>query len=285
MRKLILYLILILSHSYLNSQESLYIETDDGWKILLKYVKPKKDNLPLLLLIHSQKENHTEWKGWFNFIEDFGYGWAALDLRGHGVSIYKIDGSSQTYNSFSISGNDNEYNKMIRDIDKAVVYLSSSGIKEERIFIIGSHLGANVAAKYCVINKNIGGLILIHPYSNINDIPIIGLLRNYGTQRPLLIISPENNIKKIRDNLLIYYLAKGKTDPEKTFIIINGNFTSPKNMNKTLIYRILHWIKTPYLPQRINIENQQDQTNSTDTQKNNSLPKYLIIEDDQNERE
>lgn len=280
MKKILILIAVLFFSNQLNSQQSLYVETDDGWKIFLKYVKPRRENLPLLLLVHSQKENHTEWKNWFNIIEDFGYGWAALDLRGHGVSVFKVDGTSQTYSSFSISGNDNEYNKMIRDIDKAVIHLSSAGVKEENIFIVGSHLGANVAAKYCVVNKNIGGLILIHPYSTINDIPIIGLLRNYGNTRPLLIVSPENNIKKIRDNLLIYYLAKSKTDPDKTFIIINGNFSSPKNMNKPLIYRILHWIKTPYLPQRVNLEELTQQNISTEALKNYSSPQYLIINED-----
>lgn len=264
-----------------NAQESVFLETEDGWKIHLKYVKPKKDNLPLLLLIHSQKENHTEWKNWFSIIEAFGYGWATIDLRGHGVSVYKTDGSSQTYTSFSLSGNDNEYNKMIRDIDAAIVHLSSTGITEDRIFIIGSHLGANVSAKFSVINRNIAGLILIHPYTTINEIPIIGLLRNYGNTRPILIISPENNIKRIRDTLFIYYLTRTKTEPSKTFIIIAGNFTSPKNMSKTLIYRILHWINTPYLPQKIDI--QQTISISTETiissQTINSTIPYIITED------
>ncbi|MGC8867581.1 MAG: alpha/beta hydrolase [Elusimicrobiales bacterium] len=264
----------------LSCYESIFLETEDGWKIYLKYVKPKKENLPLLLLIHSQKENHLEWKKWFEFIESFGYGWAAIDLRGHGLSIYKTDGSSQTYKSFSVSGNDNDYNKMIRDIDTAVVYLSSAGIKEDKIFIIGSNLGANVSAKFCVINRVIAGLVLINPYSIINDIPIIGLLRNYGP-RPLLIVSSENNIKRIRDTLLMYYLAKSKTKQNGTFLIINGNFTSPKEISKSLIYRILHWINTPYLFDVIDISSStlsisiSSQTEvSTQPLKNS----YLIIE-------
>ncbi|MCX7642028.1 MAG: alpha/beta hydrolase [Elusimicrobiales bacterium] len=269
---------LALTRIYLYSQGSVYLETEDGWKIHLKYVKPKKENYPLLLLIHSQKENYTEWKNWFSHIEAFGYGWAAIDLRGHGVSIYKTDGSSQTYSSFSVSGNDNEYNKMIRDIDTAVLYLSSNGITEDKIFIIGSQLGANVAAKFCVINKNIAGLVLIHPYSTINDIPIIGLLRSYG-QRPILMVSSQNNLKRIRDTLLLYHLTRSKTDPKKTFIIISGNFATPKDISKSLIYRILHWISTPYLPEIIKpIESQINI--STSELNNTSSSQLFIIEED-----
>ncbi|MCX7905842.1 MAG: alpha/beta hydrolase [Elusimicrobiales bacterium] len=274
----IIILLLLTTKVYLFSQQSIYLTTEDGWKIHLKYMKPKKENFPLLLLIHSQKENYTEWKNWFSHIEAFGYGWAAIDLRGHGVSIYKTDGSSQTYSSFSVSGNDNEYNKMIRDIETAVIYLSSSGVAEDKIFIIGSHLGANVAAKFCVINKNIAGLILIHPYSTINDIPIIGLLRNYG-KRPILMVSPQNNLKRIRDTLLLYHLTRSKTDPKKTFIIISGNFTTPKDMPKSLIYRILHWINTPYLPEVVTTN--EIQTNiSTSQIQNLSSPIILILEDE-----
>ena len=269
--------IMFFFHHTLPCQESVFLQTEDGWKIHLKFTKPKKEDLPLLFLVHSQKENYTEWKGWFSIIESFGYGWAAIDLRGHGVSVYKTDGSSQTYNSFSLSGNDNEYNKMIRDIDTAIIHLSSVGVHQERIFLIGSHLGANVVAKFSVINKNTAGTVLINPYTTINDIPIIGLLRNYGSTRPLLIVTPENNIKRIRDTILIYNLTKPKTDPSKTFIIISGNFTSPKNMSKRLIYTILHWINTPYLPQRIDIQDLFQTTISSPT--TNLTPAYLVIED------
>ncbi len=273
-------LLLIFFLPQLNSQQSVFLETEDGWKIHLKYKKPKREDYPLLFLVHSQKENHTEWKNWFELIESFGYGWASIDLRGHGVSIYRSDGSSQTYKSFSVSGNDNDYNKMIRDIDSAMVYLSSTGVKEDKIFIVGSNLGANVSAKYCVINKNIAGAVLIRPYSTINDIPIIGLLRNYGL-RPLLIVNSENSIKAIRDTMLIYYLTKSKTTQNGTFVIINGNFTSPRDMPKSLIYRILHWINTPYLFEVIDISSKtlteqglQQINTSTQTLKNS----YLIIE-------
>lgn len=266
--------------STINCQQSVFLETEDGWKIHLRYTKPKKESYPFLMLIHSQKENYTEWKSWFKAIESFGYGWAAVDLRGHGVSIYKTDGSSQTYQSFSVSGNDNEYNKMIRDVEEAVIFLSSDGIKEDRIFIVASNLGANIAAKFCVINQKLAGAVLINPYTTINDIPIIGLLRNFG-ERPLLIVSSEKNIKRIRDSMLIYYLSKSKNKSDRTFLIISGNFDSVRNAPQSLIYRILHWINIPVIPQTVDLSSQTFNTTiTTDSVKSSTSPIYLILDEE-----
>jgi len=275
-KKIILVSVILISSKYsILCQQSVFLETDDGWKIHSKYVAPKK-NLPVIMLVHSSKSNHTEWKKWFSEIERYGYGWLAIDLRGHGVSTFKTDGSSQTFQSFSISGFDNDYNKMIRDIDAAVLYLSSSSIKEDRIFIMGINLGANIAIKYAAINKNIAGVIAINPSINANDILSINPLRLYG-KRPILFVTGQNFKKRMQEVMLLYDITKKTTGKENTFIITEFAIKSADDVYKSTMYKIFNWIKNPKLPEVIEPSIILS-TNALETSsQTHSCPEYIIL--------
>jgi len=277
----ILNLFIILSSSNIYSQQSLFVETADGWKIHLKYVKPKKDNLEVLLLIHSAKSNHLEFKKWFVDIEKYGYGWLALDLRGHGASTYHIDGTSETYKTFSVSGINNDYNKMIRDIDACVVYLSSVGVDESKIFLVGANLGANIAIKYGVINQKIGGIVAINPASNINDVTTIKPLMLYK-EKPILFITGQNFLKRMKEVFLLYNLTKRKNGSNYTFIITQYSIKSPENFSRSLIYNILNWIKYPVMPDVTQIQNFQIESSTKTLDTSTDLPKssFIILEED-----
>lgn len=271
----------------LKAQESVFLETDDGWKIHSKYVKPKKENLPVLLLLHSQKSNYTEWKKWFNEIERYGYGWFALEFRGHGVSTYKTDGSTQTYSSFSVSGFDNDYNKMIRDIDAAVIYLSSTGVKESSVFLVGINLGANLAIKYSAINKNIGGVVAMNPAMNINDVLTVSPLRVYG-KRPILFVTGQNYKKRMSEVMLLYDIAK-KISGTNTFIITEYSIKTAEDTFKSTMYKIFSWIRNPVMPEVANpnitlsTQTVSLSTESINTSTTTSASSYIIVNTDADE--
>ncbi|MEF3280964.1 MAG: alpha/beta hydrolase [Elusimicrobiota bacterium] len=278
-KNIFLCFLLFVFSCFLFSQESVFLETDDGWKIHAKFVKPKKDFIPTLLLIHSQKSNHTEWKKWFGDIEKYGFGWMALDLRGHGISTYKTDGSTQSYLSFSISDFSNDYNKMIRDIDSAVIYLSSMGITEDKIILVGSNLGANLAMKYAAINKNIYAAVVINPSTNINDVLTVNPARLYG-ERPILFVTSQNNRRKMGEGLILYEITKKKTGFENTFLIVEYAFKSADDISKSGIYKILNWIKNPVMPKIIEIDDILISSQTVIDTITASSP-YIILNDDE----
>jgi dienelactone hydrolase len=288
--KIIITSILFFSVS-LSAQESIFLETDDGWKIHSKYVKPKKDNLPVLLLLHSQKSNYTEWKKWFNEIEKYGYGWFALEFRGHGVSTYKTDGSTQTYSSFSVSGFDNDYNKMIRDIDAAVIYLSSTGVSESRVFLVGINLGANLAIKYSAINKNIGGVVAINPAMNINDVLTVSPLRVYG-RSPILFVTGQNYKKRMSEVMLLYDIAKKIGGITNTFILTEYSIKTAEDTFKSTMYKIFSWISNPVMPEvtstNITLSTQTVSISTESINTSTTTSSYIIVntetdEDNNNE--
>lgn len=248
MKKIFLLYILLSFNLDIKSQESIFVQTEDGWKIHFKYKKPKTSELETIILIHSQKSTYTEFKKWFKMIEIYGYGWASIDLRGHGISTYKVDGTTQSYKDFAVSGFDNEYNKMIRDIDACVIHLSSMGITEDKIILLGINLGANLAIKYAAINSKIKSIIVINPSININDILSINPIRLYN-DRPILFVVGQNHKKKLSEVMLLHNITKKSTGIKNTFILIEYSITTADKTSNSTIYKILNWINNPVLPQ------------------------------------
>lgn len=234
--------------SFAGNAEDVKILTEDGWQLNAKWFKPVKNN-NVFLLIHSQKKNLFEWKKWFVEIERYGYGYLAIDLRGHGLSTISPEGSNVTYKSFSVDGLNNEYNKMIRDIDASVVWLSSNGVTENRIVLVGSWLGANLAIKYAAINKNIPMVVAIFPSLNINDVRTVEPIRTYD--RPILFIVGSNYSKKYAEFQIMNGLAKNSTGKFKTLSIVEKNITNADSFSLNLIRRIIEWTQNPFLPETI----------------------------------
>ena len=99
----------------LREEANIIIVTEDGWRLNARFFPPAAD-APTVLFLHSQKRDISEWNIWFPRLKNRGYGYLAVDLRGHGKSLAAPDGSTTSYRTFAISGPNNEYNKMIRDV-------------------------------------------------------------------------------------------------------------------------------------------------------------------------
>lgn len=232
-----------------NLIEDVKIKTDDGWILNAKWHSPL-GRRPILLFIHSQKNNLTEWKKWMPVAEKYGFGYLAIDLRGHGLSNISPDGSTTTFKSFSVNGLDNEYNKMIRDVDAALVWISSQGFTMDRVVPVGSWLGANLAVKITAINKEIPMCVAIYPSMNINDVLIVNPLRAYG-KRPILIVSSSRYEKKYKEFQLLNDIARLSCGKENVFSIVEENIDGPSDLKISAIARILGWTENPKIPEII----------------------------------
>jgi len=238
--------------SYPITPEDIKIKTEDGWKLNAKWLKPVKEN-NVFLFIHSQKKNLMEWKNWFPEIERYGYGYLAIDLRGHGLSNIDPEGSTITYKSFNIDGMDNEYNKMIRDIDAAIIWLSTNSISENRIILVGSWLGANLAIKSAAINQNIPMTIAIYPSLNINSVLTVNPLRVYG-KRPILFVTGYKYAKKYNEFQILNGIAKNSAGSNNAFCIVESDIKDASNLKINTIRKIIEWVQNPTLPEIVNYE-------------------------------
>ena len=240
-------------------EERITLTTDDGWNLNARYLRAAKD-APTLVLIHSQKSDLNEWKLWFDYLKRYGYGYIAMDLRGHGNSFVTPSGSTTTYTAFAISGPNNEYNKMIRDVEAALAYLSTNSVTGDKIILAGSILGANLAIKAAAIHPEISMTAAFSPVLNVNDVLSVNPLRAYG-KRPLLLVAGANRAKQYKELQLLNDIAKQACGKENiTTMVEAAGFGAGELVTKYNIRRIFDWFKNPRLPPVVEVSTQAVQT-------------------------
>jgi pimeloyl-ACP methyl ester carboxylesterase len=228
-------------------EERVTLLTDDGWQLNALYLRAA-DNAPTVVLIHSQKLDLTEWNIWFPHLKRYGYGYLAMDLRGHGNSFVAPDGSTTTYKAFAVSGPNNEFNKMIRDVESALAHLSTNGVTGDRIILAGSVLGANLAIKAAAIHPDISMTAAFSPVLNVNDVLSVNPLRAYG-KRPLLLAGGANRAKQYKELQLLNDIAKQACGRENiTSIVEAEGFGAGELVTKYNLRKFFNWFKNPRLP-------------------------------------
>jgi pimeloyl-ACP methyl ester carboxylesterase len=240
-------------------EERLTLTADDGWKLNARYLRAP-ENAPTVVLIHGQKKDLTEWKIWFDQLKRYGYGYLAMDLRGHGNSFLAPDGSTTSYKSFAVSGPNNEFNKMIRDVEAALAYLSTNSVTGDRIILAGSALGANLAVKAAAIHPEISMTAAFSPALNVNDVLSVNPLYAYG-RRPLLLMSGADRVRQYKEFQLLNEIAKLKCGKENvTTIVTAAGYGAGELVNKYNIRRIFDWFRNPRLPPIVEISTRTGQT-------------------------
>lgn len=234
-----------------NEEQRVTLTTEDGWNLSARYL-PAEGDAPTVVLIHTQKSDLGEWKPWLPLMKRYGFGYLAMDLRGHGNSFVAPDGSTTSWRSFSSGGSDNEYNKMVRDVEAAIAFLSTNSVTGEQTVLAGSVLGANLAIKTAAIHPEISMVVAISPVLNVNDVLSVNPLRAYG-DRPLLMISGASQGRHFKEFLLLNDIAKRACGKENAAIIIEASGFGPKLITKYNVRRVLDWILNPRLPEVVDL--------------------------------
>lgn len=230
-------------------EERVTLLTEDGWNLGARYLKAAP-GAPTVVLIHTQKSDLSEWEPWLAPMKRYGFGYLALDLRGHGNSFVMPDGSTTTWRAFSVSGSDNEYNKMLRDVEAALAFLSTNSVTGQQTVLAGSVLGANLAIKAAAIHPEISMAVAVSPVLNVNDVLSVNPLRAYG-RRPLLLIAGVDRAKQYKEVQLLNDIAKRACGRENVSVIVEAKGFGPGLVNKYNVRRVLDWIKNPRLPELV----------------------------------
>ncbi len=232
-------------------EERVTLAAEDGWNLSARYL-PAAEGAPTLVLVHTQKSDLTEWEPWFGPLKRYGFGYLAFDLRGHGNSFVAPDGSTTSWRAFSVSGSDNEYNKMLRDVEAALAFLSTRAVSGEQTVLAGSVLGANLAIKAAAIHPEVSMVIAVSQVLNVNDVLSVNPLRAYG-RRPLLMIAGVDRAKQYKEFQLLNDIAKRSCGKENAAVIVEAKGFGPGLVNKYNIRRVLDWIKNPRLPEVVSL--------------------------------
>ncbi|OGR41684.1 MAG: hypothetical protein A2X35_12465 [Elusimicrobia bacterium GWA2_61_42] len=232
-------------------EERVTLTAEDGWNLGGRYLKAAA-GAPTLVLIHTQKSDLTEWEPLLKPLKRYGFGYLAFDLRGHGNSFVTPAGTTTTWRTFSVEGQDNEYNKMLRDVEAAVAYLSTRAVTGDQIVLAGSVLGANLAIKTAAIRPEISMVIAISPALNVNSVLSVNPLRAYG-RRPLLLVAGADRARQHAEFQILNHTAQIACGKSNVTVIVEAKGYGPGLVNKYNVRRVLDWIKNPRLPEIVEL--------------------------------
>ncbi len=177
--------------------------------------KPGKP--PVVILLHSLGGNQRDWDSLPQRLVDAGMAVLALDMRGHGESIYTVKMKRKYWQNFT----NETYKKFPLDVLDAIAFLrTNKKVDASKIGIVSTGLGTvaavQAAAKehYCVKT-----LVLISPVDNFKGMEILLKIVDYG-HHPILSIAGGNDrisinvvnqIKKVAqgENKIVIYKGGG----------------------------------------------------------------------------
>jgi pimeloyl-ACP methyl ester carboxylesterase len=230
-------------------EQRVTLTTEDGWNLNARYL-PAPAGSPTLVLIHAAKSDLTEWEPLFKPLARYGFGYLAFDLRGHGNSFVMPDGSTTTWKAFSVDGQDNEYNKMLRDVEAAITYLSTRSVSGAQTVLAGSLLGANLAIKAAAIHPEIAMVIAESPLLNANAVLSVNPLRAYG-DRPILFVAGADRARQYAEFQILNRTAQIACGKNNVTVLVEPKGLGPGLINKYNVRRVLDWVRNPRLPQLV----------------------------------
>ncbi|MDR1124033.1 MAG: alpha/beta hydrolase [Elusimicrobiota bacterium] len=223
----------------LNAAENITINTEDGWELSALY--EPSENGRYVILLHDLGKNKDEFNKLENKIKGAGYGFFAVDLRGHGASLNKGD-----YRNFAKTGTDNEFNQMVRDVTAAIGYLNKKDIPTQDIYLAGSGLGANVAAKSLIFNPDIAGIALFTPSLKTRDVLTMNGIK-INTKPVFIAVSSEDR-KQMMEASFIRNAAFLSSGEGRVTFMTAYNLRGAEMADKWLGEEFLQWLAAPQRP-------------------------------------
>ncbi|MFH1714750.1 MAG: alpha/beta fold hydrolase [Elusimicrobiota bacterium] len=219
-----------------DSKEIVSFTAEDGLNIAGDLYLPENNNRTFILL-HGYGGDREDWASFAQELEEKGFGYLALDLRGHGASVSK----GYTYEQFDKSMEYSEWQKMIRDIEFAVDFLvEQKNVKHKKIGIIGSDIGANLALRYAVTDAKVQPVIMISPgmdYLGIGTGPVVSGYVN----RPLMIVSAFKD--EYSYETCLTFMSYLSSNANLKFLQIPGDKHGISLIDQKFIEYVIDWLE------------------------------------------
>ncbi len=187
-----------------------------------------------------------------------GFGYLAIDLRGHGKSVKFeeiideeegeeiIEPKVIDYKTFARTGLDNEYNQMVRDVQAGVDYLLERGYTEQDIIFLGEGLGSNILLKSLVFYKEILMTAVLSPTLKNKDVLTASSLRLY--KNPILIAVSIEDKKSFIDASILRNIAYLSIGEGKITFLTTYQYFGTEMLDTYFPNTLAQWLKYPILP-------------------------------------
>jgi len=224
----------------------------DGWALHAVWEKAAEGK-PTVVLLAGTGQRKEEWRAFARALIKAGYGYAALDARGHGESRTTPAGELITYKKLragnAMKGAANDYEDMTRDVEALVGQLTGQGVVEESIGVLGAEVGGSVAVKYAAVHPKVPFVIMLSPGLAWQEIPLVNAVRAFkGRTTPFLMVHSEADKRSAKETPLLYAFAKNSVGDNNTTLIVEPDERGTRMLrkNKDLTAKILAWIADPH---------------------------------------
>jgi dienelactone hydrolase len=202
--------------------------TEDGVTIAATWYEPSFRPAPAVILIHMLGRSRRDWDGVASRLADSGIGALAIDLRGHGDSVYFAGGEGSDYSS------------MVNDVTAARRYLGTrADVRPARIGIAGASIGANLAVLAAAADTAIASVALLSPSLDYRGLRIEAAARKYGS-RPMLLVASDDDPYARRSALEI---QKGGPGRELLPLTAAGHGTNMLSRSYELAPALVDWFR------------------------------------------
>ncbi|MBI3272681.1 MAG: alpha/beta fold hydrolase [Planctomycetes bacterium] len=137
-----------------------------------------------VVLLHMLNRTRSDWREVGTNLSRAGFEVLAIDLRGHGESLYR-EGQAAPWKDFTKE----EFQAMPRDLAAARKYLEARPeLAGKAWLLVGASIGGNVAAAYAASDPSVDGVALLSPGLDYRGVTTEDALRKYG-KRPIFLAS------------------------------------------------------------------------------------------------
>ena len=157
------------------------------------YFANKESNKPLVVCLHSYSLNGQVWKDLAQNLRQKNYNVLAMDLRGHGRSVYNENLKLKSRYYYK----NDTWQKLPKDVVDSVKYVKANypKINTEDVIIIGADIGANAGAIAAMSLKNPPKkMVLISPMLEFKGLVMPVKTNKFFDTKMLMILSKTDRI-------------------------------------------------------------------------------------------
>lgn len=221
--------------------QNVTLSTKDGWSLAAVY-QPATSKQTTVVLLHDLGKNKEAFSSFEKALDKAGFGYLALDLRGHGQSTAEGE-----YKTFAREGADNPFNQMVQDAQAAVDFLKAKKIAPENTILLGAGLGANVAAKTAEKNPDVLGLGLISPSANIRDVLPVPALRAY--KGAVMLAASAGDRKGFLEASILRNVSFLTSGEGNVTFLTAYDYAGHELLDKYITQSVVQWVDTPLRPE------------------------------------
>ena len=157
------------------------------------YLATPASKKPLIIMLHSFGVNAKAWKEIAETLRQRGYNCLAMDIRGHGRSIYNEQLKMKSRYKFT----SNDWQKLPSDVTESINYIKKhySKINTDDIYFIGADIGGSAGL---IAGQNLKPkpekFVLISPMVNFKGLYIPVIAANYTTTKFLILLAKTDKV-------------------------------------------------------------------------------------------